>query len=258
MQALEGRGFVETLALVTGMCVALTASGVLAGYFAEWGARRLRRVIFAVPLKRNQLRTEILGTVLFHVVFCPPLAWAIHAGWVHFESNGLVAAVFTFGACWFVFQWLYYGAHRAMHHRALFWMHRWHHESLVTTPWTGLSMSPFEASFWVFALVAPAIALSSLGMLSGLGWAVFLIIHWVGNVAGHANAEFFPYRATRLSALLFPPVSYHALHHARFDRHHAFAGAYMDRLFGTEYEDWKAVHDRVFDGTPLHSLRERG
>ena len=65
-------------------------------------------------------------------------------------------------------------------------------------------------------------------------------------------------KTTHLSSLWRVPDSYHCLHHARFDGHYGFAAAYMDRIFGTEFADWEAVHDRVRRGEPLKSLREHG
>ena len=54
-----------------------------------------------------------------------------------------------------------------------------------------------------------------------------------------------------------PPISYHCLHHARFDGHYGFAATWTDRLFGTEWKDWLAVHERAWSGKPLTTIRER-
>jgi sterol desaturase/sphingolipid hydroxylase (fatty acid hydroxylase superfamily) len=54
------------------------------------------------------------------------------------------------------------------------------------------------------------------------------------------------------------PITYHALHHARFVNHYSFGSSFMDRLLGTEWEDWTALHDRVRDGEPMTKLSQRG
>jgi len=62
----------------------------------------------------------------------------------------------------------------------------------------------------------------------------------------------------RGSTWLAHPVLYHALHHARFRNHYAFGSSFMDRLMGTEWEDWGRLFARARQGRPLQSLSERG
>lgn len=256
---IDSLGVVELALGCAAFCMSCTALGLAMGWAAERIAWRRGRKVFDVPHKRGQLRTEATGTVLFHLVFVPLLVTALATGAIRFEASaGWGTQALSFWAPWIVFQIFYYGMHRSLHHRRLFWVHRWHHESLVTTPLTGLSMHPVEAVGWTVGLLVPAIVLSRFEMLGAIGWLSFLGVHWVGNIAGHANADFFPTRVSRTASLFAPPVSYHSLHHARFDGHYGFAAAYMDRLFGTEWADWKELHDRVWDGRPLESLRVRG
>jgi sterol desaturase/sphingolipid hydroxylase (fatty acid hydroxylase superfamily) len=227
------------------------------GYAAEAFWQPRHRKVFDLPLKRGQLRTGLLGTALFHLLFVPFLVGAISSGAITF-STGWTAELLGFWVPWYGFMIFYYFLHRAMHHPRLFWMHRWHHVSMVTTPMTGFSMHPAEGMGWVVGMLAPCIVLSRLGLLGFWGFAAWFVITWTGNIAGHANAEMFPLRVTRLSSIWQNPISYHSLHHARFTGHYGFVAAFMDRLFGTEFGDWKELHDRVFDGHPLTSLREKG
>lgn len=254
---IAARSFVDLLGACLVLCASLTAIGLLWGWTAERVMWKRGRKIYDVPLKRGQLRHEAIGTAMFHALFVPAFAGVLSLGWVRF-SSGWAAEIAGFFVAWYVFQLGYYFLHRAMHSHALFWMHRWHHESLVTTPLTGLSMHPAEAAGWIVLMLVPPIALTQLGLLGLYGWGFFLFMHWTGNIAGHANAEMFPMKSTRLTTMLWSnPISYHSLHHARFDGHYGFVAATMDRLFGTEFPDWLAVHERVFGGTPMRSLREK-
>ena len=256
---IESLSIVELSALVLGACLAMTLQGLAMGYAAEafWHPRG--RKVFEVPLKRGQLRTEALGTALFHVVFVPCLVLAIGTGAIRFAApSSWLAELLGFVVPWYGFMIFYYFLHRSMHHRRLFWMHRWHHESLVTTPMTGFSMHPVEAIGWTIGMLGPCIALAQTGLLGFWGWLAWLWFIWTGNIAGHANAEMFPLRSTPASTILSNPISYHSLHHARFDGHYGFITAFMDRIFGTEFPDWKELHDRVFDGKPLTSLKDKG
>jgi sterol desaturase/sphingolipid hydroxylase (fatty acid hydroxylase superfamily) len=255
---LSSLGYLDLVLALFVITAALTLLGLAMGYAAEASMKTKGRTIFAVPRKRGLLRTEIIGTVLFHFVYVPPAAYLISTGWLRFDSESWLALALSASFPWLAFQIFYYFFHRALHSRALFFMHRWHHESLVTSPMTGLSMSPLEALGWLVGLLGPPLLLSSLGLLHFWGYAFFLSYFWIGNIAGHANADFFPPRISRRAALFVVPITYHALHHARFDGHYSFAAAYMDRLLGTEFADWKPLHDRVYDGTALTSLRVKG
>ena len=246
---------VSLLVACTILCVALTLASIAWGYAIERRAYAMGRKVFDVPHKRGQMRTEILGAVLFHFAFVPALALALHAHWITF-SSGWAAELLPLPVLWLAFQVSYYPFHRLAHQRAFFWIHRWHHVSMVTTPITGLSMHPIEACAWVVMMLGPMIVLAQLGLLGLWGGLLFLGVHWVGNLIGHVNADFLPVKATHLSSLWRVPDSYHCLHHARFDGHYGFAAAYMDRIFGTEFADWEAVHDRVWRGEPLKSIRE--
>ncbi|MFO0682357.1 MAG: sterol desaturase family protein [Sandaracinus sp.] len=243
--------------LVAGVLVLTTLFSIALGFTVERSAQRAGRKVLDMPLRRGQLRHEAIGTLLFHLVFVPPFVYALHTGLIRF-SSGWLANLLGFAVAWYGFIVFYYFFHRAMHHRRLFWMHRWHHESVVTTPLSGFSMHPSEAAGWTLAMLVPAIVLSRFGLLGTAGWAFFFFVLWVGNIVGHANAELWPVRATRLTTLTISnPISYHSLHHARFDGHYGFVIATMDWLFGTEFPDWLAVQDRVRSGTPLKSPREK-
>ena len=245
------------LAATTTLALVLTTLVSLGfGFVVERAAQQRGRKILDMPLKRGQLRREAIGTALFHVVFIPPFVWALHTGAIHFTS-GWLPNVLGFAVAWYGFVVFYYFFHRAMHHRALFWAHRWHHESIVTTPMSGLSMHPLEAVGWTAAMLTPALALAHFDLLGLGGWLFFLAVHWIGNIVGHANAELSPVRSTRFSSLVMSnPISYHSLHHARYHGHYGFVIATFDWAFKTEFHDWLAVHRRVMDGTPLKSPRE--
>lgn len=258
---IEGLSTVELALTLSLASVVTTLMGLAMGYAAEAYWQPRGRTIFALPLRAGQLRQEMLGTALFHVIFVPCLTAAIAGGAIRFtpfSRGGWTAELLGFVVPWYGFMGFYYFFHRAMHHPRLFWMHRWHHDSHVTTPMAGFSMHPAEALGWVVGMLGPCVVLSHFDLLGFWGAATWLWFIWAGNVAGHANAELFPMRANRLSTLWSNPISYHSLHHARFTGHYGFVASFMDRIFGTEFADWKEVHDRVYDGQPMTSLRHKG
>ena len=255
---IESRSLAEALGVAAAFFVGLTAFSLAAGYGAQRFAHAQGRKVFDVPLKRGQTRREILGTVLFIALWVPAIALSFWAGLFRF-GDGWLREILTFVGSMLAFQAYYWLIHRAMHWQPLFFTHKWHHDSLVTTPLTGFSMSPFEAVGWIVGFIAPAAAASLFVPIGAWGYVGFLTFAWYGNIVGHANAELMPAitSTTWGSRLLSNPVTYHCLHHARFDRHYGFATAWMDALFGTQWDDWIAISKRVRSGEPMRKLRER-
>jgi sterol desaturase/sphingolipid hydroxylase (fatty acid hydroxylase superfamily) len=149
--------------------------------------------------------------------------------------------------------------HRAMHTRRLLFIHRWHHRSRVTTPLSGQSMHPIEACFWMLGYAGLPILFSRIAPISWVGWAAYLAFNVFGNIVGHANCEpTAKFAATRLASVFANPFVYHALHHARWTVNYAFQASIMDRVFGTEADDWEDLYARVSGGNPLTRMDEKG
>lgn len=218
-----------------------------------------RRKIFDVPLFSGQYRFELLGNLVFLAILTAALTAALHTGVVRLGPDSLMRSGLSFLALMFGFQTYYRGLHRAMHTRALVRFHRWHHRSHVTTPLTGQSMSAVEACAWMLGYVGLAWAFSQLVPLGFWGWIGYLAFNMLGNIVGHSNVEpTLRAGATRAASTLANPYVYHALHHARWTGHYSFQAALMDRLRGTEWDDWPALYERIVFGNPLKSLKERG
>jgi len=246
------------LALVVFACFAgLTAVSSALGFALERALPERR--IFALPLFPGQLRFELLGNAVFLAVATVTVTLALRLGVVRFGPGGLLAGALTFGVMVPGFQVFYWLLHRAMHHRALVRIHRWHHRSQVTTPLTGQSMSVFEALGWMLGYIGLPCLLSQVAPISFWGWAGYLAFNVFGNVVGHANVE--PTArpaATRGATWLANAFVFHALHHARWTGHYGFQGAMMDRLLGTEWSDWPALYEQIASGRALTSLKARG
>jgi sterol desaturase/sphingolipid hydroxylase (fatty acid hydroxylase superfamily) len=241
-------GVVLAIPALTSFCVAI-------GFAQESIAKKRNRLIFDVPLGKGQLRHEMIGTLTFHLIFvpCAAVVWWKLARF----TSGWRADVATFLVCLYSFQIYYYGFHRAMHTDALYRFHKWHHRSHVMTPLAGLSMGPVEALGWTLGILGPVVILGQVGWLGAWGLLALLAFHWYGNITGHANADFIPRPfGTKLVSTFANPVTYHALHHARFQGHYGFGAAYMDRLGRTEFSDWQKVHALVMTGRPLRRMGE--
>ena len=258
MPAPLGSASSTALALyVLGFFSSLTVVALAIGFGIERAFGRTKK-IFAAPLANRQLRFESAGNLAFVRVATVSVSTALHLGIVRFGPPSLARHVATFWALLVGFQAFYWTLHRAMHMRHLLFVHRWHHRSHVTTPLSGQSMSVGEAVLWMLGYVGLPTLCSFVLPISFEGWAAYLAFNVLGNVVGHANVEITtrPF-ASRTAALFANPFVYHALHHARWRVNFGFQAAWMDRLFGTESEDWPRVYERVTAGRPLTRLNER-
>jgi len=255
--------FVDSLTYLelVGVCFAVLgglvaiATGVA---FALEAALGNTRRIFDVPIADGQHRWELLGTLRFVVMGAFAFAWLLYV--VPFAEETPASIATTFFVCWFGFEVYYWGLHRAMHLRPFYRFHRYHHDSRVTTPLTGYSMSTVESLGWLVGLIGVPLLLAQFTPLSLIGFLAYHASYQVsGNVIGHANVDFFPAALEkRANTWISHPIVYHSLHHARFNNHYSFGSSFMDRIMGTEWADWPELHARVIRGEPLKKLSVRG
>lgn len=258
--------FVDSLSFIhlVALCGAFFGAMIAGASLAGFGIERLlgeKRRIYELPLADGQLRWEIVGNVRFVFMAAVSFGWLLYvvptvpAGQ---ESFGEIA--FTFATCWFGFEVYYWGLHRAMHTKRFFRFHRLHHDSRVTSPLTGYSMSTTESLGWLVGLVGVPLLVSFATPMSIVGFFLYHTLYQIpGNVVGHVNADFFPASAhSRLGSWISHPVTYHSLHHARFNNHYSFGSTFMDRILGTEWADWPSLHAQVIGGQPMRKLAERG
>jgi Delta7-sterol 5-desaturase len=248
---------IELIAACTVVFAALTAGSTLAGFALE-SALGDSRKIYDLPLADGQLRWELRATVRF--VLMAGVTFGLLLAYVPIAEPDFANGALTFGVCWVGFEVYYWGLHRSMHTKRLFRFHKLHHESRVTTPLTGYSMSTVESLGWLLGLAGVPFLLSLVTPISVEGFFLYHALYQVaGNQIGHSNVDFFPAAASnRASSWISHPITYHSLHHARFNNHYSFGSSFMDRLLGTEWADWPELHKRVVSGIAMRKLSERG
>jgi sterol desaturase/sphingolipid hydroxylase (fatty acid hydroxylase superfamily) len=217
-----------------------------------------KRRIFDLPLAEGQLRWELIGTLRFLLMGTFAFAGLIWA--VPLADESALSIATTFFVCWAGFEIYYWCLHRAMHFKPFYRFHRRHHDSRVTSPLTGYSMSTVESVGWLVGLIGVPLLLSIATPISLVGLLAYHTLYQVpGNIIGHANVDFFPAASEKRSnSWISHPITYHSLHHARFINHYSFGSSFMDRLLGTEWPDWPELHARVIRGEPLEKLSVRG
>ncbi len=253
----DSLSYPELVLLCGGFFAVLIAFNSAVGFGLESWLGESRR-IWDLPLAEGQLRWELIGNLRFIVMAAFAFAGLFWV--VPFAEESVLAVFGTFVGCWVMFEIYYWGMHRAMHWRPLYRFHRYHHDSRVTSPLTGYSMSTVESAGWLVGLVGAPLLLGAFSPISLLGLVLYHTIYQVaGNVVGHANVDFFPAAAhKRINSWISHPTTYHALHHARYNNHYSFGSSFMDRLMGTEWADWAELHARIIRGEALTKLSARG
>lgn len=219
--------------------------------------RRTR--IYDVPLRPGQRVREGVGNLLFVSIFAAGLTLVFARDRIEMAPFTIGGAALTFVGGLLSFDLYYYALHALMHTPVGAPFHRWHHESRVNTPWTAFSMSPVEATAWVAGLsLWPLLTAGWLPFVLE-GWVAWLIFFFFSNVMGHVNVEFVPawVSSTAAGRIASHGVIYHALHHARYQKHLCFFMNGLDGVFGQVFDDYPRLHQRVLEGRPLERLGER-
>jgi sterol desaturase/sphingolipid hydroxylase (fatty acid hydroxylase superfamily) len=142
--------------------------------------------------------------------------------------------------------------------KQLHFIHREHHLSLLTEPWTSVSFSFFEKFIFSIGILAMLSVASQFRPLSALGIFAYYILYFLTNTLGHANFEFRREGYCHsLMGKVFNSPSYHAMHHARYIRNYGLLTPWLDQIFGTEWDDAAEVQSRAARGEPLNALSER-
>lgn len=248
----------ELFRLLIVFASAATLASVLFFIVLERALSRRTR-IYDVPLREGQLAREISGNLLFLAIFAAGMTLVFARDRVDVAPFSLAGAALTFFGALISFDLYYYALHALMHTRVGAPFHRWHHASRVNTPWTALSLSPLESAAWVLGLAAwPLLAAGTLPFVLE-GYVAWLAFFFFSNTMGHVNVEFVPafVSATPVGRIATHGVIYHAMHHARYQKHLCFFMNGLDTAFGQVWEDYPELHQRVLAGHPLERLGER-
>lgn len=234
---------------------------VVGAAFAWYNASSFaqRRRVYRLAYAEGQIGSELQAAVTVIAFDALVFSTVRHFGLIQYaqEPSALLFAgsfllVFLFTEIWF------YVTHRAMHHKALFWIHRQHHTAKVTDPLTSLSFSIIERAILIGGILALSAMVSLAIPLSMGGLIAVGLSNYVLNVLGHSNVEFMPvwFAKSRIGRFFITP-SYHAMHHARFRGHYGLFTTVLDSWFATRFEDYEQVYDRAREGRGLDRLGER-
>ena len=185
----------------------------------------------------------------------------VQQGWIRFAPTTPGTVLLTFAIMLVWVEISFYFGHRLEHHPRLFFIHRHHHQSLVTQPITSVSMSLLEKLLFYTIPWLGFMALASFFVPISL-WGILLYysLYFFMSPLTHSNVELTPEWVQRLPFGLgayLGSSSGHAMHHARPMGNFGIGTNLLDRWFGTYWPDTDAALARATRGEGLTRLSER-
>ena len=129
--------------------------------------------------QRNAIFTTPVHALIFIVVLTTGALHPATESWRVITLTFLIAFIWT--EIW------HYFSHRVMHHRRLLFLHREHHLSAITNPWTSVSFSFLEKFVFSLGIIGFMAMLSHLAPISVTGIAAYYVFYFFTNTLGHAN-----------------------------------------------------------------------
>lgn len=191
------------------------------------------------PLKKDQIRKEIFWSIISSAIFALFGAF-IYCLWLQ-DLTSIYTDASEFGYLYLplsllivllIHETYYYWMHRAMHIPKIYkYVHRVHHNSLSSTPWTAFSFHPWESI--LEALIVPLILIFIPVNIYIL--LIYLIFMTFSSVVNHLDIEIYPdwFRRSQFGKLWID-ATHHHFHHKEFKTNYGLYFTFWDKLMGTE------------------------
>jgi Delta7-sterol 5-desaturase len=223
----------------------LLIAGLFYGTFYLWFPDKWKeRKINQRPYKPGQFRKEVYWSTITAAIFAVSgaatlLLW--QKGWtkvyMDIREYPLWWLPLSLVIALLVHETYYYWLHRWMHHPKVFRIvHKVHHDSNITSPWTAFSFHPIEGIFQ--ALFLPLLLLVLPMHLYVL--LIQLTIMTFSSVVNHLDIEVYPkhFYRHRLGRWLIG-ATHHSLHHKQFK--------YNYGLYFTFWDKWKKTESPMYE-----------
>ena len=223
----------------------LLIAGLFYGVFylwfpSRWQQRKINQRAYKKHQFRNEIKWSLITAFLFSVAGAAMMMlW--QKGWTK-----VYLAIHDYPLWWLpvsltiallLHETYYYWLHRWMHHPRIFRIvHKVHHDSNITSPWTAFSFHPLEG-------LLQAIFLPMLLLVLPIHLYVLVIqltIMTFSSVINHLDIEVYPrnFHKHFLGKWLIG-ATHHSLHHKQFKSNYG--------LYFTFWDKWKKTESPLFD-----------
>jgi Delta7-sterol 5-desaturase len=164
------------------------------------------------------------------------------------EHGGIPYIIFITFLLFVVEDTYFYWMHRMVHSPKLYkYIHKVHHESIDTTPFTSYSFHPIEAALEIvpMGLIMIIAYFFPVHILALFIWQILSIAL---NVLGHSGYELFPSFWNNYWFLKWKlPSTHHNMHHEQFNGNYGLYFIWWDRMMGTEFPDYEEKFKSIFE-----------
>ncbi|MES2743494.1 MAG: sterol desaturase family protein [Pseudomonadota bacterium] len=214
-----------------------------------------RNRIFNIAIPEDQRAREIANS--WHIISDVVIVYALlYTGLLRPAAPSWLGSLATFAVFYVWVEVYYYFIHRAMHEiKFLIPIHRAHHVSIVTTPYSASAMSGTEK--WIvssLAWIGGVAALSWVMDITLSGITAYFMFNYFITLGGHSNTESSPV-SLKLAKIGMGSATTHALHHARFKVNYGFSCTLLDRLFGTYSSETDELRARALAGNGNQNMK---
>lgn len=215
------------------------SAGVFYVYFFMWKKSKFEHQhLSKKPRRENQIRKEIFWSALASFIFAifgtaTYLLWQNGFTSIYLDINqyGFWYLPISLLLIAFLHDTMYYWSHRWMHKPNVYKiMHKVHHDSLVTTPWTAFSFHPSESI--LAALMLPILLL--IVPIHPIVLAIYLTVMTVSSIINHLDIELYPKNSSVHSFLI--GATHHHYHHDEFQTNFGLYFTFWDKFMKTESE----------------------
>ncbi len=231
-------------------------AGIFYTIFYTWFPKQWeRRKINNKNYKKDQFKKEIFWSTVTAIIFAISGAATILL-WQkgHIKVYTVINAFplwwlpLSFIIAMLLHETYYYWLHRLMHHSKIFKIvHKIHHDSNITSPWTAFSFHPIEGIFQ--ALFLPALL-----MVMPLHLYVIIIqltVMTFSSVINHLDVEIYPKKFDKhIFGKWLIGATHHSLHHKQFKYNYGLYFTFWDKWKDTESP---LYHQLFEEKTTLHS-----
>jgi lathosterol oxidase len=234
----------------------LLVAGFFFVVFYRWKPERWReRKINEKAHPPRQYQREIGWSIITSLIFgvfgaLTALGWQLGYFRTYTELSGwdLLYLPLSILMALFIQETYYYWLHRAMHHPRIYrYVHRVHHDSLISSPWTSFSFHPLESVLQalIFPLVLLVVPMHPVAIVFSL------TLMTVTSVINHLDIELYPRHFERhwLGQWLIG-ATHHSLHHKQFRYNFGLYFTCWDKWMNTESPLFKSLFKKKTSPLP--------
>ena len=215
-------------------------------YKEKWKIRKVNSRNYSPIQFKKEVKWSILTSLIFALSACVVLLmWQkgftkIYTG---IDDYGWIYLPFSLLILLFLHESYYYWLHRWMHLPGIFRViHKIHHESNITSPFTAFSFHPIES--FLQAIFIPIIILILPLHFSVI---IFLVIFMtITSMINHLDIEIYSQKFSRnfLGKWLIG-ATHHSLHHMEFKFNFGLYFTFWDKIHRTESKKFHPLFDKL-------------